>query len=170
LNDFSVCHDTGTSLVWLPNGLLVEAPEDDILGNLRVDPSNPSDGIDMGAYEVSYLPVVIGDPDPGPAPNPPIDIPVPGGWNGDWMHRQEGERGPDQRKTSRHSQPSESLVRGKEMSVDHLIDGRFIESARAEKRVGKKVVSKDEFFHQLGLAEFMQPQYTERLVNKLGRA
>ena len=170
LNEFSVCHDAATASMLLPNGLLVEAPEDDILGTLRVDPSNPGDGIDMGAYELGYSPIVIGDPDPGPEPDPPIDIPGAGGWNGDWMHRQEGERGPDQRKKSRHSEPSGSLVSGKEMPLHHLIEGRFIEPARTEKRVGKKVVSKDEFFHQLGLAEFMQSEYTERLVNKLRRA
>lgn|GEM_PF-2741201 len=169
LNDFSVCHDTGTSLVWLPNGLLVEAPEDDILGNLRVDPSNPSDGIDMGAYEVGYLPVVIGDPDPGPDPNPPIDSPGRGGWNGDWMRYQDGERDPDQRKDSRHSLLVESLVQGKEVPVDRLIEGRLIEPTRLEKEVGTTRVSKDEFFHRLGLAEFMQLQDPERFLDKLGR-
>jgi len=155
--------------VWLPNGLLVEAPEDDILGNLRVDPSNPSDGIDMGAYEVGYLPVVIGDPDPGPNPNPPIDSPGRGGWNGDWMGHQDGERDPDQRKDSRHSLLVESLGQGKEVPVDRLIEGRLIEPTRLEKEVGTTRVSKDELFHRLGLAEFMQLQDPERWVNKLGR-
>ena len=51
LNSFSVCHNTAIDSIVLPNGLLVEAPEDDILGTLRDDPNITNDGIDMGAYE-----------------------------------------------------------------------------------------------------------------------
>ena len=164
LNGFSPSHDTAIDSILSPNGVLVEAPEDDILGTLRLDVNIAGDGIDMGAYEVYSSPVIIIDP---PGFDPPGVVVVIGEWQADWARGDRGERGPDEREDLRKPQAEklrEAAILSSLAFLDHqgkdvavIADG-VLESKRLTKESKEQMGSKEDFFHRLGLDDFLQKE------------
>jgi hypothetical protein len=164
LNSFSVCHNAAIDSIVLPNGLLVEAPQDDILGTLRDDPSITTDGIDMGAYELAALPLVVDDPDP----SPPVDDFIPGSGGADWL-RNPGQDGPiDRRESLRKEDSVKESMRDHLAPINGLVEYEFLQARPAEKRaenlLKKQRSKKDDLFYQLGLRELVQADSLGRLL------
>ncbi|MFP6575004.1 MAG: hypothetical protein VB912_07605, partial [Pirellulaceae bacterium] len=158
--------DAAIDSIVLPNGLLVEAPKDDILGTLRDDPSIATDGIDMGAYELASLPLVVDEPDPGPTP--PIDDFIPGGGGADWLRDPGQDERIDRREKSRKEDPVKESMRDHLAPVDGPVEYGFLESRSSEKRaeefLEKQRSKKDDLFYQLGLRELVQADSLGRLL------
>ena len=156
LNSFSVCHNTAIDSIVLPNGLLVEAPEEDILGTLRDDPSLTNDGIDMGAYELVTSSLVVDEPDP----SPPTDGSIPGFGDTDWQRDGSHDKRIVRRENSRKDDQFSKTVEHQQAAVEGRVVYTFLESElpdkQTEKLVEKHRIMKDDFFHQLGLRELME--------------
>jgi len=155
LNSFSVCHNAAVESIVLPNGLLVEAPEDDILGTLRDDPSVAIDGIDMGAYEFSISPPVINEPDSAP----PVDGSIPGRGGADWYQDGRHDEWIVRPEMSRKDDSSSQSSEEQQSTVDDRGLYALPPSQPVEKRfeglLEKHRTMKDDFFYQLGLQDLM---------------
>jgi hypothetical protein len=143
---------------------LVEAPKDDILGTLRDDPSIATDGIDMGAYELAALPLVVDDPDP----SPPVDDFIPGSGGADWLRNPGQDERIDRREKSRKEDPVKESMRDHLAPVDGPVEYGFLESRSSEKRaeefLEKQRSKKDDLFYQLGLEKMMEADSLGRLL------
>lgn len=166
LNSFSVCHNAAIDSIVLPNGLLVKAPKDDILGTLRDDPSITTDGIDMGAYELAAFPLVVDEPDPDP--NPPVDDFIPGSGGADWLRDPGQDELIDRREISRKEDPVKESMRDHLAPLNGRVEFGVLEARPAEKRaekiLKKQRSKKDDLFYQLGLRELVQADSLGRLM------